>query len=304
MFSPRFSFLTLALLVCGFQANQVKASQAKVKQSAEAEPVSKPFFDLKKQITATLESFANATDTATAKAEFENITRLESDLNTELDMHADDTDRASIQEALKDVKQSIISQLQRAEETFSSDAPFVEVLRENRRNRETALVTEFASSLKNLNDEAAIRPLSLTKLKALKGRCANLLQRVQKAMLTDKNKKDSYVKALTDLITEINIRIADTEKNGKETTTAPVVTATPATPGYNKTKWLVAGALAFTAAMTYGEVRHKMLTKMFTQMTKFLTPLATRMGLVKVEKVVVPQLSWWGWFLKKAVFWR
>ncbi len=76
--------------------------------------------------------------------------------------------------------------------------------------------------------------------------------------------------------------------------TAPVAPQ-PAAPAsqfhFTKKHWGLAliGIAALVGGMTVGQTKYKMFTRLFGRMP---------------EKVVVPQLSWWGWFFKKAIFWR
>lgn len=60
---------------------------------------------------------------------------------------------------------------------------------------------------------------------------------------------------------------------------------------FTKKHWGIAliGIAALVGGMTVGQTKYKMFTRLFGRMP---------------EKVVVPQLSWWGWFFKKAIFWR
>lgn len=60
---------------------------------------------------------------------------------------------------------------------------------------------------------------------------------------------------------------------------------------FTKKNWGIAliGIAALIGGMTVGQTKYKMFTRLFGKMP---------------EKVVVPQLSWWGWFFKKAIFWR
>lgn len=59
---------------------------------------------------------------------------------------------------------------------------------------------------------------------------------------------------------------------------------------FTKKHWGIAliGIAALVSGMTVGQTKYKMFTRLFG----------------KMPEVVVPQLSWWGWFFKKAIFWR
>lgn len=296
MFSTRLKLPILALLVCGFQADQVKAMAASKVKNADIDNrpgIGKLFSkileackDMKEELIHKIKS----KDFSNALTMIEQINDLPGEIDKKIaEINKDSADLQALTDCANSLKQDLVNALKQAAaelEAFQNDS--------NIKPEDVTAINSLKSKIKAIittQDDAFFlgliqsyetlkakfeKPAPFNTLSGLSSACDKLIIKLHNSHPSKAEDKTTYV----DLATELKNAIDAKYNHQPYTAPQKLVTSTPG----SHIKWLVAGALAVTAVMTYGEVRHKMLTKMFTRLFDKMTTKA------------IVKLSWWGWF--------